>query len=97
MQFYPVPDTGDVTNANYYNILLDYTIQVQSLVNDADTPILPTEFQEAIAWYAIVLWSEVRQSQARYTLARSEFERAMNDMRHSQLPEQLPGLTEFFG
>lgn len=97
LQFYPIPDTGDVTNANTYRILLDYYITPATLTADADIPILPPEFHKAIAWLAIMRWATVRQDSVRYQLASKEYEIVLNDMRHSQLPEQLLGLTEFFG
>lgn len=97
LQFYPTPDTGDVTNANVYNILMDYYRTIDVLSADASTPIFPSDYHEAIAWKAIMYWSTIRQSEARYQLANREYERTLNDMRHSQLPEELPDVCAFYG
>lgn len=95
LEFYPISDTSS-TLSNYC-IIMDYYSRFVVLTTDVDSPIFPEEYHEAIAWYAIYYWGLVRQSGPRFQTAKEEYDRIMNDMRHTQLPEPLLSLTEYFG
>ena len=97
LEFYPRSDTGDA-NSNYA-IVMDYYISdiFTKFTGDNSLPAFPSEYHEALAGYAIYYWGLVRQSGPRFQTAKEEYDRIMNDMRHSQLPEPLLSLTEYFG
>lgn len=76
---------------------MDYCKTIDVLSGDSAVPIIPDDFHEAIAWYAIIYWSTVRESEARYGLAKKEYERIMNAMRRVQLPEPLLDETLLYG
>lgn len=57
---------------------------------------MPSDFHEAIGWKAVAYLATSKLPPDRYMLAMREYERIMNNMRHSQLPEELLDLTEFY-
>jgi hypothetical protein len=71
----------------------DVWVQTDGMVPgsaDAQTPIFPTRFHQAIAWRAILLWAGSIASAGKYGFANNEYERIMGDMLSSQLPELIP-------
>lgn len=66
---------------------------IQTVVNltaDADVPIWPTEWHDAIAWRAIRYWAIVRESANKYAIADGELQRVMKALRASQLADPEP-------
>lgn len=86
LQFWPIPD------ATTYSAAFQYTRTVQELVVDADVPIWPSEWHDAIAWRAIRYWAIVRESANKYQLADAELQRVMGAMRATQLLNPPPTL-----
>lgn len=97
VEFNMVPDQD-------YSFVCDYQRTVDAWVQtdpsgpgsaDAQTPIFPSRFHEAIAWRAVWLWAATQEAPAKFQFARDEFNRIMNEMRGEQLPESLPYTSAF--
>jgi hypothetical protein len=90
----PIPNAG---TGNSYTLVFDYRTAVDTLVGDAGTPLyLPVQFHEAICWKAVMYWAQQRENPAKYAASKVEFDRIMNRMRMTQLPEVQPYLMEFY-
>lgn len=80
LHLYPTPDATYRFNFNYRRTL-------GTLAADADTPILPSQFHEAIAWRAVMLWAIQRENPNKYAIAKAEYEALADQCRRDQLPE----------
>lgn len=77
---YPAPDTTYRFNFNYRRTLGTMSV-------DADVPIIPSDFHEAIVWRAVMLWATQRENPNKFQVAKSEYEALADQLRRDQLPE----------
>lgn len=93
LELSPTPDAGRGTS---YTFVFDYRIALDTLSGDSDTPLMPVNFHEAIAWKAVMYWAMQRENQAKYGAAKLQYDRIMYQMRSEQLPETTFYLREFY-
>ena len=85
LRLWPIPDAAYTVRGVYYKA-------PQKLTQDDDIPEMPEEFHEAIVWRALMLLGQFDEAFAQYGPWKSEFDKAMDDLRLHQLPRiKLPG------
>lgn len=87
--FWPIPDQN-------YKLAFNYRRTVDVMAADADVPIFPERYHDAIAWRAIWLWAIQRRELNMYEMAKREFETSMDQLRREQLPEMTFNQTLYF-
>jgi len=81
----PLPDSGYTVTADYYAAPTD-------LVQNADTPALPTQFHWAIIYRAMMSYGMFEAAPEVYQRGELEFSKLMRRMTADRLPEmQVPG------
>lgn len=90
LEVYPAPSLA-------YTLSFDYLATCDVLTGNAAEPIFPSEWHEAIAWRAVQYWGMSRKDSAIASIAAREYERIMNALRRTELPEPLLNLTAYYG
>lgn len=80
IELIPTPDKA-------YTVTMDYRKTLDVLSGDTDTPLMPSQYHEAIAYLACHKWSMQRESPNKYQAFEREFNKVMDRMRIEQLPE----------
>lgn len=79
-----------------YVVTTDYYITNPVLVADSDVPVLPPQYHKAIAWRAALDWAGVQGQPQKFGFFSAEYDRIMNNMRASCLPEVVLSLDRFY-
>lgn len=79
-----------------YSFSIDYRIETPTLSADADVPIGPADWHEAIAWRALKYWAMTRKAGEDYQLFDREYQRVMQRMKNDQLPETWIPVDQFW-
>ena len=85
LAFFPIPTWTGADGPT--TMTFQYTQTILNLVNDADVPVWPSEWHDAIAWRAIRYWAMVRESASKYQIADMEYKRSMAALRQEMLAE----------
>jgi len=89
LSFYPTPDAA-------YTVTTDYRKVLDVLSGDSDTPEMPDQYHEAIAWGAAALWALQRESANKYAAFRDKRDEIMDKMRVDELPVLEWDVTLFY-
>jgi hypothetical protein len=79
LQVFPVPDQA-------YTLRFDGVLSVDVLSGDADVPIIPTNYQYAIVWGAVMRFAKHHEDGAKFADAKDEFQPIFDAMVERQLP-----------
>lgn len=89
LSFIAVPDAA-------YTVTCDYRRSLDVLSGDTDTPWMPEEFHDAIAYGALLQWALQRES-PKYPLFQRKYDETMDRMRREELPVPEWDMTLFYG
>lgn len=90
LEFIATPDTT-------YTVTCDYRKLLDVLSGDSDTPEMPLQYHEAIAWRACYLWALQRESPNKYEAFNRQYEGIMDKMRREELPPLEWDVQLFYG
>jgi hypothetical protein len=82
--FWPIPSA-------IYTITGEYYKRPQSMAADADEPLIPAQYDEAIVWRALMIWGTDEAAPEKYAKGKEEYTRVMAAMELNLLPEMQYG------
>jgi hypothetical protein len=76
--FYPIPNDA-------FTVTVDFYRPPQVLAANTDVPLIPSEFEDAIIYKALMYWAEYSDAREVYQGSSANYERVMNRMTEEQL------------
>lgn len=80
LTFWPIPDAD-------YTITGEYFKRAQTMTENADEPLIPEEYQEAIVWRALMYYGAERAAPEKYSHGETEYKRVLHALELDNLPE----------
>lgn len=70
-----------------YTLIADYRKTLDVLSGDSDTPLMPSQYHESIAWQACLLWAAQRESPNKYEIFKKQYDDMLRRMKNEQIPD----------
>lgn len=80
LMLWPIPDAIYTISGEYYK-------RAQTMAADADEPLIPPEFQDAIVWRALMMYGAYEGASEKYSHGQNEYKHLLSRLELNQLPE----------
>lgn len=86
LQLWPIPN-------DIYTVKGEYYKRAQTMTANADEPLIPLAFQDAIVWRALMLYGAYAAADEKYSHGQNEYKSVLSRLEMNQLPEMLMAET----